>query len=103
MSSAIELRTLRVRLRLTQKELADVLGVTRERLAKWERGSPLPQQFKDAVDLLIERVRQDEDSIRVRATVGQLKVLLAVIYDCTQPAENRETAYQELLRALSIV
>jgi transcriptional regulator with XRE-family HTH domain len=53
LSALMRLRTLR---HLTQKELADALGVTENTVANWERGRAIPKltpsQFKTLVKML---------------------------------------------------
>ena len=53
LSALMRLRTLR---HLTQKELADALGVTENTVANWERGRAIPKltpsQFKTLVKVL---------------------------------------------------
>ncbi|HAX75023.1 MAG TPA: XRE family transcriptional regulator [Cyanobacteria bacterium UBA11372] len=53
LSALMRLRTLR---HLTQKELADALGVTENTVANWERGRAVPKltpsQFKTLVKML---------------------------------------------------
>lgn len=53
LSALMHLRTLR---HLTQKELADALGVTENTVANWERGRAIPKltpsQFKTLVKML---------------------------------------------------
>ncbi|WZL14762.1 transcriptional regulator [Vibrio phage vB_VpaM_XM1] len=41
------LKLARIESRLTQKELAEKVGVTQQTIAKWERGISTPNHFKD--------------------------------------------------------
>lgn len=40
----------RTRKRLTQEELAELLGVSRRSIIGWEKGTTLPQQFTGAIE-----------------------------------------------------
>lgn len=101
--TADELRALRVKLKLTQREIASAIGVNRPAYAQWELGrNAIPSSVQEAVLRLAARIEEDDSAIRVRATHGQLRILVELLYDCTRPADMRETAYQELLRVLGL-
>lgn len=44
----------RTRKRMTQAELADLIGVSRMSVNRWERGRTLPQQYAGVVEEVLE-------------------------------------------------
>ncbi len=80
-----------------------MLGATRSAVAQWEtERNTIPDSIQDAARQLAERFAEEHDTIRVRSTPGQLRILVEILFDCTRPTEMRETAYQELLRVLGL-
>jgi len=59
--TSTQLRNLRLTYGLTQDDVASILGVTREMLSRWERGTyPLPHWITAALDLARSRNRRAE-------------------------------------------
>lgn len=50
--SAKELRMIRHRLGLTQKQMAKKVGVTRQSIIKYENGEPIPQSIQNLYKLI---------------------------------------------------
>lgn len=101
--TADELRALRLKLKLTQKEIAEAVGCKRGAYSLWELGTnPIPEGIELAVQALAIRSSEEAAVIRVRATPGQLRILVELLYDSTRSAELRDTAYQELVRLLGL-
>ena len=58
-SLAERLRTYRLKHGLTQRELADQLGVTQQSVARWEQGSPPRRYMLGVIEALVEQAGAD--------------------------------------------
>jgi DNA-binding XRE family transcriptional regulator len=57
----------RAKLKLTQGELADLLGLERRSILRYERGDPLPPQTRFAIKWLVARHKLNRQRARDRA------------------------------------
>lgn len=106
---ANDLRVFRKRLRLTQQEMASRIGASRGQYANWEVGTANPpleylrrlkaMGFVEAGDSIPP---EHSGTTTVRATPGQFRVLIEVLYDSSIAEPIRTNAKQELLAALGI-
>lgn len=101
------MKRLRKRLGLSQEQLAQTIGITRDRVAAYEIGrTDLPLDVKSKLESLgmvaVEESRAvyEEPPMAIRATRSQLKLLIKVISDPNTPADTREMAVIELEKAL---
>lgn len=98
---------LRIRLRMTQQELADELGISLSQVANIEIGRG---RISDDVEAKLVRLGYSVDAfdadpeppIRIRGTRRQLKMLIQILEDCEQHPELRKTAALELRAALDL-
>ncbi len=97
--------------RLTQAEVANMIGASRGQYSNWESGlAQVPTKFLDAIiavgfepaSAALGTLGSFSASHRIRATPGQLRVLIDVIADCQIREDIRENARQELLSALGL-
>ena len=51
---AVQIRAYRMRHGMTQRELADQLGVTQQSVARWEQGSPPSRHMHRTLDALVD-------------------------------------------------
>jgi transcriptional regulator with XRE-family HTH domain len=76
---AERIRTYRLRHGMTQRELADQLGVTQQSVARWEQGSPPRRYMLRAIQSLLEETGPDDrpadlaDIIGIRPPVGRVQ------------------------------
>ena len=100
-------KRLRIRLRMTQAEMADELGIPPSQVANIEIGRG---RISDEVEARLVKLgymvdaydADPEPPIRVRGTRRQLKMLLTILEDCQQHPELRKTAALELKAALDL-
>jgi len=104
-----ELRLFRQKLRLTQEELARRIGASRAQYANWEVGTAKPpyQFLTRLADMGFDVpdptfVRESQAAYRVRATRGQLMLLIDLLTDCDAPSALRHNARLELIAALGL-
>lgn len=90
---------------LTQEELGEKIGATRPQVAQWEIGRSEPSRKFDSRLRDLGFSLSEEDwplIIRLRGTRNQMRLLIALLADEHADPEMRETARQELLKALSL-
>ena len=67
---AERIRTHRLRHGMTQRELADQLGVTQQSVARWEQGSPPRRYMLRAIEALLEEPGADGGSNDLAEIIG---------------------------------
>jgi transcriptional regulator with XRE-family HTH domain len=67
---AERIRTYRLKHGMTQRELADQLGVTQQSVARWEQGSPPRRYMLRAVELLLDEVDPSDESTDLAKIIG---------------------------------
>jgi transcriptional regulator with XRE-family HTH domain len=55
---------------MTQRELADQLGVTQQSVARWEQGSPPRRYMLRAIELLLEETETGDQSTELAEVIG---------------------------------
>ena len=108
---AHDLRQFRARLRLTQEELASKIGASRSQYANWENPDhphSIPFEYRVKLanlgldSLAVGVVAESLETYRVRATPGQLSLMIEVLFDCSASPDIRENARAELRAALNL-
>jgi transcriptional regulator with XRE-family HTH domain len=67
---AERLRTYRLKQGMTQRELADQLGVTQQSVARWEQGSPPRRYMLRVIESLLETDRGDRAADDLAEIIG---------------------------------
>jgi transcriptional regulator with XRE-family HTH domain len=67
---AERIRTYRLKRGMTQRELADQLGVTQQSVARWEQGSPPRRYMLRALRALLEEPDPDDGSTDLAEIIG---------------------------------
>jgi transcriptional regulator with XRE-family HTH domain len=67
---AERIRTYRLKHGMTQRELADQLGVTQQSVARWEQGSPPRRYMLGAIELLLEDPGASDQSADLAEIIG---------------------------------
>ncbi len=67
---AERLRTYRLRHGMTQRELADQLGVTQQSVARWEQGSPPRRYMLGVIESLVEQTDADDQPTDLAEIIG---------------------------------
>ncbi len=90
----------------SQSELAQRIGITRESVANYENGrANIPEYVKDALDQVGFNAAdpgRSVDTIRVRGTKSQIRLLVNLLRADGVPADIKSEAYHELLSALDL-
>jgi len=97
----------RIRSRMTQEELAEILGITRTQLASIEIGrGRIHPDVEDKLVALGWTVEGDdvmtEPPIRVRGSRRQIRMLISILEDASLSKDIRTTAALELRAALDL-
>ena len=88
---------------LTQATLADRLGTTRDVVARWEIGAPIPPYHADKLRELGYTFEEPlPGAERIRITKQSARLLLTILSDCTISPEIRESARAELWKAFHL-
>jgi tetratricopeptide (TPR) repeat protein len=96
------LRTLRKQRRLTQQQLAERIGVTRETISLWERGNykPITTMLYELVNVL--QLTEQEKRLLFEAHIGTAAILpLRNLPECNLYFTGREAQLQQLHHHLS--
>lgn len=100
------LRQFRIKLRLTQAEIAEQIGASRQQYANWEygRGNPTGAFLTrlESMGFTQEWSPLDDIPAKLKASRSQLALLVAILSDCSISPEIRANAKTELERALSL-
>ena len=102
---AMALRQFRDYLGLTQEELGERIGASRAQIAQWEIArAPIPAKFESRLRDQGFSVHEEDWPIivRIRGTKNQLRLIIGLLADPNTDSNTRETARQELLKALSL-
>jgi transcriptional regulator with XRE-family HTH domain len=67
---AERIRIYRLQRGMTQRELADRLGVTQQSVARWEQGSPPRRYMLRAIELLFEETDADDQPTELAEVIG---------------------------------
>ena len=67
---AERIRTYRLKHGMTQRELADQLGVTQQSVARWEQGSPPRRYMLRAIELMLEETDAGDESADLAEIIG---------------------------------
>jgi transcriptional regulator with XRE-family HTH domain len=67
---AERIRTYRLKRGMTQRELADQLGVTQQSVARWEQGSPPRRFMLRAIELLLEETETGDQTTELAEIIG---------------------------------
>jgi transcriptional regulator with XRE-family HTH domain len=67
---AERIRSYRLKNGMTQRELADQLGVTQQSVARWEQGSPPRRYMFRAIESLLEEQGADHESTDLAEIIG---------------------------------
>jgi transcriptional regulator with XRE-family HTH domain len=67
---AERIRAYRLKQGITQRELADQLGVTQQSVARWEQGSPPRRYMLRAIQSLVEETKADDQSTELAEIIG---------------------------------
>jgi transcriptional regulator with XRE-family HTH domain len=67
---AERIRTCRLKRGMTQRGLADQLGVTQQSVARWEQGSPPRRYMLRAIESLLEETDAGEHSAELAEIIG---------------------------------
>lgn len=98
----------RLRMGLTQKALAALVGLTRDQLANIETGrSNIPSKAESELSKMGFRPAdpgspEEDRPFRVRGSRRQIDMLISILEDCNQPESIRATAAIELRFALDL-
>ncbi len=76
------IRAYRLRHGMTQRDLADQLGVTQQSVARWEQGSPPSRHLFRALEVLVDEPAADEPS-------GDLADIIGIRPPAAVPARTR--------------
>ena len=76
------IRAYRLRHGMTQRDLADQLGVTQQSVARWEQGSPPSRHLFRALEVLVDEPSADEPS-------GDLADIIGIRPPAAVPARTR--------------
>ena len=69
-SLAERLRTYRLKHGMTQRDLADQLGVTQQSVARWEQGSPPRRYMLGVIEALVEQTDADDQPADLADIIG---------------------------------
>lgn len=101
-----QLKRWRTRLRLTQKEVAERLGISRERYANWENGksNPPPAFMAQLIELGFQNpwILQESRKPYGEASPSTVKLAVETLFDKESSDEVRRLAREELYRILEI-
>ena len=76
------IRAYRLRHGMTQRDLADQLGVTQQSVARWEQGSPPSRHLFRALEVLVDEPAAEQPS-------GDLADIIGIRPPAAVPARNR--------------
>jgi transcriptional regulator with XRE-family HTH domain len=100
------LRAFRTKLRITQAEMAERIGASRQQYANWEYGRSQPTgHYIDKLESLgFSSTWSPFDDVptRIRATRRQLQLLIGIVADCSISDTLRANAKEELEKALGL-
>lgn len=111
---AVQIRAYRMRHGMTQRELADQLGVTQQSVARWEQGSPPSRHLLRTLEAMVDEPavgeRSDDlaDIIGIRppaaaptVTRGMVEARKAYVQGCLKLLERGERLPNKVLLLLA--